>query len=368
MTNGLTKLPQYTQVPGTPASPAIPATPERWYLSPPPPGHYYSFVAGEWVLKKSNAPATTIGGGSGASYTIPVNQIGSAKLRAGDSYRLLYRRDGSPDLTLAGVVPGGAFVLPTPSTPGWTLVSLTITPAGPTPGVPISPIYNVPAPALPIYFYALTYENGYPYGPGPYIGEFLVPRTTGGYDRVTRSYTKTGPNGLWVPTNAVDPPGVTTGATGIRAVRIDAFAGAPAVRSAPGTTLATPVKAWDAGANSIEELDGDLYVKYQVPYALGARVGFFQAPFRDSTSIAALLAGFYTYSTAQGMRWSIVDHGRQVVLGNNVSGPATEFEIRRVGDQVTYYVDGELVWRPPNPLTGMLRVGTVLYGTGDMVL
>lgn len=372
MTNGLFKVARTEWVPTVPAVPPIPAEPERWWLAPPPPGYYYAFKNSTWSLKKYDPPGLGTGtGSSGGSYTwYASSSSGAFLLREGDKYSAVYKLTGQPNTVMSGTVPPGPFSLPSPG-PEWTLYSVTITPANSsTPSDPPElQLSKVPSPARAIQFATSTYSNGYPVGPGPYQGTFLVPNPAGGYTEVTRSYTKTGPNGLFVPAPSVsDPAGVTTSASGVRAVLIAAFAGAPGVPAVPGYTKTLPSLGWDAGANSIAELDGDLYVRFQVPAALGARVGFFTGGERDAADRDALAAGFYVYSDATGARWSIVDNGRQVVMDDNQHVADTFYEIRRVSGQITYFVGDVLRWRSPTPLEGALRVGTTLYAPGDMVL
>jgi hypothetical protein len=368
VTNGLLKIDRTSWVPAIPGTPAIPAQPEKWWLAPPPPGYYYAFKDSTWSLKKYDPPGLSGSWSDDGSYTMP--DTGGVVLRPGDTYKVVYKKTGEPNITYTGTVPAGPFTIPWPPGDGWEMVSLTITPAGSGGGSqPPAQLSNVPPPASAIMFNTATYSNGYPTGPGPYTGVFRVPNAGGGYTDVTRTYTKTGPNGLFVPEPGVtDPAGVLTTASGVRAVLVAPFAGAPATPTIPGYTVIVPSNGWNAGANSIAELDGDLYVRFQIPNALGARVGFFTGGTRDSTDLDALQAGFYIYSDAAGARWSIIDQGRQVVLDSNAHGPSTYYEIRRVSGQISYVVDDEVRWRSPVLLEGALRVGTTLYSPGDMVL
>lgn len=371
MTEGLTKLPRTETLPAVLPVPAVPAMEESWRLTPPPPNYFYAYEDGAWQLKKYNPPLTGGGGSASGWITVYISQYHGVMLSTGDTVKATYKKGNDTYVAIRVMTTGGTLELPLPPDDEWELFSISIWRAvnGPVPeGTVGTMVAQVPAPAQAITFAGVTtYSNGYPTVPGKYLGTFLVPSMTGGYQGIVREYEPNGPNGVYIPVGSVvDPAGITTQSEGVRAVKVAATPAVPGIPGQPRRTVNLDTKGWDAGANSIAELDGDVYVKFEVPVALGVRVGFFSGV-RNPANVDALLHSFYVYTDAAGKHWSIVDHGRQIQL-NGQAAADTVYEIRRYAGQISYLVNNVLVWRSPNLSQGPLSVGTTMYAPGDMVL
>ncbi|WP_238345976.1 hypothetical protein [Luteimonas saliphila] len=121
---------------------------------------------------------------------------------------------------------------------------------------------------------------------------------------------------------------------------------------------------WDAGGNSVAELDGDLHVVFDQGYGVGTVLGF--AGSRDDVgTYARITHAFYFHATAAGQfRVAVMEAGK------TVSSPmphvaAAQYEIRRVGGAVSYLIDDVVVYQSRVSSTGPVVVGTALYATGD---
>lgn len=369
MTNGLTKLAQPRFIPGVPARPAIPAIAERWYLSPAPPGWFYVFTDGEWRLRVNTAPPASKPG-----YSIPISPDApmpgfSFPSGARITFNYAPKYGDPPTYAESYLVPSsGQFYYP-PNSGDLVLVRIDVVPAASTtdPSQVVSP---QPPNTTTVRFTGPMKSNGYPTTSANLIyGEIDVPTVDGGYVVLRRQYARSEPSGIFLPTDTTgDPPYFTTFSTGVRASLLSGFPGAPGVAGSPSRTEFFSSKAWDAGANSFAEIDGDLYVKFAGPEAVGAYVGLFEGGARTANDYGKLFAAFRFALSPTGRVWSLVDDGRAVTITNAVYSTSTQFEIRRISGAVVFLVDGAVVYRSKRASYGPLRVGTTLYATGDKVL
>lgn len=132
----------------------------------------------------------------------------------------------------------------------------------------------------------------------------------------------------------------------------------------PGRIEWEPTYRWDAGANSVDELDGDLRVAFDQGYAMGCAIGLTHT--RDGVgTLERLTHAFYFHTTAAGQYLvAVMESGKTV--SNAMPHVATaQYEILRVGGVVSYLVNDEVVYRSRVPSTGTVLVGSALYGTGD---
>ena len=138
----------------------------------------------------------------------------------------------------------------------------------------------------------------------------------------------------------------------------------PHVPGVPSRVEVTPYMEWNAGANSIAELDGDVRVAFTQGRVVGCLVGF-----TDDRAVVANVDryshAFYFFQTAGGQPRFRVREGAGNVLGEVPYVAGDMFEIRRVGGQVQYLHNGTRIRRSPAASVGALSVGTALYATGD---
>lgn len=149
--------------------------------------------------------------------------------------------------------------------------------------------------------------------------------------------------------------------------QVPAVPGSPAI---PARIDIIPTFAWDSGANSTDMLAGDASLRFTMNKVVGVVLGFMDDP-EDREDVLAYArmshAFFFNQTPAGAMRVQVMESG--VLKGQKIAySNVTEFEIRRVGEAVTYRIDGELFYasRAPND-SDPLSVGVALYGTGDQV-
>lgn len=142
--------------------------------------------------------------------------------------------------------------------------------------------------------------------------------------------------------------------------------GIPPVIGSPPRVEYVPTFAWDAGANSIDEHEGDCFVRWDMQAVIGVACGLTNER-GDVTDLSRITHGFM-FSTANNGRpqFDIIESGRTLGMLFNYL-PGDEFEIRRVGGVVTYRFAGELFHESGRPSTGTVIVTSSLYGTGDQL-
>jgi len=135
----------------------------------------------------------------------------------------------------------------------------------------------------------------------------------------------------------------------------------------PDTYVLDPNEGWNAGAISIGLLDGDATYKFQVDGTPAGVVTGLSDPASDTG---------YSY---QEIEWAFyISNGGYRVMENGVdktppvaSAPTTTvYKIRRVGLEVTYWVDDVLVYtslNTPSSESSFLLVDASLYAAGDNI-
>jgi hypothetical protein len=123
---------------------------------------------------------------------------------------------------------------------------------------------------------------------------------------------------------------------------------------------------WDAGANSVIMLDGDLHVVFHVAAGiLGMVVGFKALRFMP-TQPALVAYGLY-FTMVNGSNKVLVQE-MGVTLTSAVSyGDGDQFEIRRSGGVVTYWHGATKLYTSNVRSDGALLVNACLYASGDGV-
>ncbi|WP_242876072.1 hypothetical protein [Stenotrophomonas maltophilia] len=140
----------------------------------------------------------------------------------------------------------------------------------------------------------------------------------------------------------------------------------PASPRVPGRFEYASVFAWDAGARSDAELDGDLVMKLTMSRVVGVVVGL--CTDRDRLEDpAAILHGLYFHQSAGGlMQVCAIESGARV---SEVRAYSAEdvWQVRRVGGVVEYVCNGDRFYRSLHLSEGPLLVGCAMFATGDVI-
>lgn len=140
----------------------------------------------------------------------------------------------------------------------------------------------------------------------------------------------------------------------------------PGVPAVPAHYVAADVLGWNAGANTIDELDGDVHVVTPMPApTLGCLLGFKAS--RNGQTIPALIAHGLYFTTVSGVGFvTVMEYGAP-------KAPAAEyadgdvFEIRRVASRVTYWHGDTLLYASTQLSSGTVLVNACLYAAEDRV-
>jgi hypothetical protein len=143
----------------------------------------------------------------------------------------------------------------------------------------------------------------------------------------------------------------------------------PAIAEVPA--VATRIEhravfAWDAGANSIEEIPGDCYIRMTMPLVVGVVCGLVtdRSAVEDFTRITH---GWSFTTDARGLpRFDVIEAGATLGLAGEYDA-STVFEIRRTGATVTYLVDEAPLHVSEVQSHGVAIVGSAIYGSGDSI-
>lgn len=208
--------------------------------------------------------------------------------------------------------------------------------------------------------------NGYPLGPS---GSVHVGYVTIGGITYTARFTKDS-NGFMQNLDAFAAGSYTQArpAHGLIAqIDVPAKPAVPAVAAVYDTDYRI---GWNAGADSEDELDGDVHVVFEPAIVAAGAVGFTQER-GDVGDPATLSHAFYFDNdpTTGRKRFCAIESGRRV-SGYADYDAGISFEIKRLGvyGEVTYHYNSALIATSAAPLYGAVRVGTSLYRAGDGVL
>ena len=186
-----------------------------------------------------------------------------------------------------------------------------------------------------------TWDN-----PGPFPKAVYIPQTTCRTE--------------WVPAPGRPAPPPAPVCTTYPAV--------PAVQAIPPRVEVTPIFDWNAGANSADEIEGDARVVFTMLQCVAAIVGF--TTDREAVGSPDRMSHAFVFTTSPtGQALAQVREGAQVRTAALPYVPdETEFQIRRIGNAVTYLRDGAILYTSRAPIdAGMLSVGCSVYATGDRV-
>lgn len=162
------------------------------------------------------------------------------------------------------------------------------------------------------------------------------------------------------PPQPVEPPVVTPGET-----VCTTYPAITAIPSTPSRIETHVVNAWDAGANSIDELDGDVRTEFSFDQpVVGVAVGF--VDHRENVQdYARLIIGVLMSQQASGaMQFRVMEYG-QFRTGFFPYALHTPIEIRRVQGEFSVWYGGARVFRSTRQHTRTLLVGSSFFSTGD---
>lgn len=138
----------------------------------------------------------------------------------------------------------------------------------------------------------------------------------------------------------------------------------PEIPEVPARIEYAPTLQWDAGANSVDELDGDLHVVFDQAYAVGCVIGL-TASRDDVGTYERMSHAFYFHATAAGQYRVAVMEAGKTVASPQPHHVSSYYEIRRVGGTVSYLVNDAVVYQSRVASVGPVLVGSALYATGD---
>jgi hypothetical protein len=127
------------------------------------------------------------------------------------------------------------------------------------------------------------------------------------------------------------------------------------------------VVGWNAGANSLVMLDGDLRAKFDMPLGeIGTIIGL-KGDRAKPTNPALIEHGWYFQKGGSTDLVQPIERG--VTIGSPITGRTadTVFEIRRIQGLVSYWKDGVKVYTSALPSAGVKVVNCCLYASGDTV-
>lgn len=141
----------------------------------------------------------------------------------------------------------------------------------------------------------------------------------------------------------------------------------PAQAYEPDRVEQRAVVGWNAGANSVDMLDGDIRVAFTMPDVTGVAIGF-KGSRQRQTSPGLIEHGLYFSRGPSGALLAAVME-RGVIMGGAFGrGIDDMFEVRRVAGVVTYSRNGAVFYLSQARSMGLKVVNACLYSTGDAVI
>lgn len=140
----------------------------------------------------------------------------------------------------------------------------------------------------------------------------------------------------------------------------------PAVTYVPARIERRPIIGWNAGANSITQLNGDMHTVFSMPLGTAGVVVGFRGGRTRQTVPDLIEHGLYFQSAGGYDMVQIVERGApKTELVER--GADDTFEIRRTYGRVTYWQDATLLYTSVAKSTGVKVVNACLYASGDEV-
>jgi hypothetical protein len=361
----LTKTTTVTElVPAVPAQRSVPAIPFRMYATPPPLGYSYRWgfngAIPDYVPHNKNEflnwsqtiqpPLETYSVQTGQVF-VTIESVANQSIPS--SWSPVYQnivQNGFPTTVLTG------FIKPVYTTysrpPQWYS------------SIGYMEFWNFDHADNGTVNYA---PNGYPLENRPLKAYVDIPRVDG-IERVVRTFVKNS-TGFWVPNQTYPDPAYCITHGTVKVMALCDYPGRAAVASKPAVTSTDQHTGWNAGGESVTELDGDIVTRFRVQIGVAGAVGFKKAGESDSTDKDGLHFAFYFDADPAGVkRVSIMEHGRRVSGFMSYETSTTVFRIERKDRGVTYYMDDVVVYTSGVISYGAMVVGSVLYNGGDRIL
>lgn len=143
----------------------------------------------------------------------------------------------------------------------------------------------------------------------------------------------------------------------------------PEIPPSPGTPpriVTDPNLGWNAGANSITVLGGDVYVQDSLDVAPSGMIIGFKTTRANNTDPTQILHGLYFYPVGDAVFADIRERGRLVGAPQHYT-LGTPWTIRRVGEEISYWLGNVLLARTRALSLDALLVNACLYAAGDSV-
>lgn len=140
----------------------------------------------------------------------------------------------------------------------------------------------------------------------------------------------------------------------------------PAVAPVPPRMEVRPIRDWNAGANSEDQLDGDVRLRFTQGKVVGVICGLTQDR-SDVANIDRYGYAFYFFQTDSGEPRYRIREGAAMVTPDAPYVVGDEFEIRRVAGVVEYAREGVRLRRASALNSGVLSAGAALFATGDAI-
>lgn len=193
---------------------------------------------------------------------------------------------------------------------------------------------------------------GQPYVPGYCT---LVPYTVPGYQQVTTQLFlgEDGELHIFYTTGAYVPPKT--------AYRQVCYPSRPYIPAVPPTVTYTAINGWNGGARSVDQLDGDGYVEFQVNSGASATVVGFSSQDLSNLPSEPSHALYIHGSAVDVMESGVVVHTASVSHTY-----ANVYRIERRGLTVTYS-SGVWSYTSAAPSSGAVFVDAAMYASGDFI-
>jgi hypothetical protein len=195
-----------------------------------------------------------------------------------------------------------------------------------------------------------------PFGPVVLTADYYNPYTGTTYRAGTSAMYVLVTYSEWVPFDNPGDPICTT---------YPAVEYQPAVPAVPARWETRPNIGWDAGANSVQVIEGDCELAWTMEMVVGAYVGLTEE--REAVPDPERIAhGFMFHQRAGVPYFRVVEYGE--ARSNDVRYyPGDEFVVRRARDTVSYLHAGDVIHSSTAHFDGPASAACSLYASGDVV-
>ena len=141
----------------------------------------------------------------------------------------------------------------------------------------------------------------------------------------------------------------------------------PSTPAVPATYTDSPVVGWNAGANSILVLDGDLYTTFGLPTRVTGIVLGFKSVRTFQSEPTLVQFGLYLSNIGGNQYVNVSEYGVQLTAPL-LCAATDSFTIRRIAGVITYLRNSTILYTSLVPSAGPLLVNACLYSSGDEIL